>query len=143
MKEEELVILIHSFLDHTLGKSAWTHEAHIAVSFWFNWHYDYEEAFLNMKNGIITYNESVGTVNSTSSGYHETMTRYWMIKIHNFLANKRFKTISEALSEFIESPESHKHSHLEFYTKELLFSAEARQQWINGDKKELILEKAK
>lgn len=143
MKEEELVILIHSFIDHTLGKSDWTHEAHIAVSFWFNRHYNYEEAFIKMKNGIITYNESVGTVNSTSSGYHETMTRYWMIIIHNFLANRSFKTVSEALSEFMESPESLRHSPLEFYTKDLLFSVEARQQWINGDKKKLILDKAK
>jgi len=141
MQKEELIILIDSFLDRSLSKSDWTHEAHIAVSFWFNWNNDFEEAFEKMKNGIIKYNEAVGTINSKSSGYHETMTRYWMISIHNFLSKSKAESITDALTDFMESSASRRDSPLEFYTKSRLFSVEARQVWRNGDIKELTLEK--
>lgn len=141
MQKEEFVVLVNSFLDRTLDKREWTHEAHIAISFWFNWHYNYEEGFEKMRNGIIKYNEAVGTINSDSSGYHETMTRYWMISIHNFLFKSKADSITEALADFMQSSASLRHAPLEFYTKSRLFSAKARQVWMNGDIKELTLDK--
>jgi len=65
-----------------LPKSAWTHAAHVAVSAWHAWP-DLPLASLveRMRAGITAYNEAVGTANTATSGYHETLTRFWCERV--------------------------------------------------------------
>ncbi|WP_394993495.1 hypothetical protein [Emticicia sp.] len=45
------------------------------------WHvanFDYDEALAQMQVGIRTYNEASGGTNTDSSGYHETITVFWI-----------------------------------------------------------------
>lgn len=60
----------------TLPKARWTHAAHIAVGACSTVRYP-DSAFERIKNGILRYNAAVGTENSETSGYHETLTRLW------------------------------------------------------------------
>ena len=62
----------------TLPKPEWTHAAHVAVCAWHAWDGPpVETVFAAMKRGIVAYNEAVGTANTATSGYHETLTRFW------------------------------------------------------------------
>ena len=68
---EQVEELVQKFEKGTLTKSEWTHEAHLIVGLKMVLTYK-EQAFPEMKKRIIRFNESVGTINSESSGYHET-----------------------------------------------------------------------
>lgn len=136
---ERINTLVEQFTNHSLPKGKWTHEAHIIVAFWHNWNYDFEKAIELVKNKIISYNETVGTKNSDSSGYHETLTMFWMILTKNYLIEHNFQTLEKACNQFINSKLTFVNLPLDYYSKTLLFSKKARQEWVNGDLKSIIL----
>ena len=65
MTEQEITQLVKQFTDKSLPKTAWTHQAHLVVAFWRNWHLDFENAFTQVKTKIIAYNEAKYYVNSS------------------------------------------------------------------------------
>ena len=76
--EETLTGFLESFERGTWPKSAWNHAAHVAVAAYYLIEYPDEDAAAHMRRGIIHYNQCVGTVNSDHSGYHETITLFWL-----------------------------------------------------------------
>lgn len=86
-----------------------------------------------MKSNIITYNISVGGENSFKAGYHETLTVFWLRIIDRFLNDQRHEPLFELCNEFLMSPSASKELPLEYYTKERLFSTQARATWIEPD----------
>ncbi len=139
MTVSELLNFITQFSECSLPKAAWTHEAHLIVAIWHNWHFPYEEAFEQVKAKIIAYNEAVGTANTDTSGYHETLTRFWMILSRNFLSKNSFSGVEEACTAFTQSEYADKAIPLAYYSRERLFSAQARHQWVQGDQQALQL----
>ena len=125
--------LVVRFRSQELPKTAWNHESHIQVAFWYNWHFSFEEALQQVRQGIIAYNEAVGTLNTNDSGYHETLTVYWMRISRRFLVANKYQSIEEAIRAFIATDESEKTSPFRYYTKEALFSVKARHQWVDGN----------
>ena len=68
-----------------LAKSLWTHAAHVAVAACLAYEHAPDAALNLTRAGIIRHNESVGTANTETSGYHETLTRFWSGIIGNFV----------------------------------------------------------
>ncbi len=135
--QSSITNFIQQFQNCTLPKEQWTHQAHLVVALHYNWHYDFEEALSLVKNAIYQYNEAVGTANTSTSGYHETLTIFWMIHAKNFLLQGDFKDLATACQEYTKEEISSKKIPLAYYSKDLLFSIEARQQWQNGDLKHM------
>ena len=81
----EVQELIDQFDKKTLPKSNWTHAAHLTVGLYHVYHGTFHEAHCLVKSKIITYNEATGTANTPSSGYHETLTVFWLTIINKFL----------------------------------------------------------
>ena len=52
----------------------WTHAAHLVVGLWHVHRYGAMDALVRLRTGIRRLNESHGGVNSTTNGYHETIT---------------------------------------------------------------------
>ncbi len=129
----KLEVLVAQFQARELPKVLWTHVAHIQVAFWYNWHYPYSEALQQVRTGITAYNEAVGTPNTDESGYHETLTVYWMRISRAFLKRGSYKNAQQACDAFLLTEAAAKTSPFSFYTKEVLFSKRARQQWVDGD----------
>jgi hypothetical protein len=75
---EELDALLHAFETGTLPKPHWTHEAHLAVGAHYVFTLGETQAMDQMRTRVRTYNEAVGTANTATSGYHETLTRMWI-----------------------------------------------------------------
>ncbi|HEV8592460.1 MAG TPA: hypothetical protein VGQ55_10185, partial [Pyrinomonadaceae bacterium] len=63
--------------------------------------------------------------------YHETMTIFWMRTVAEFNASKNGTPTVEKVSEMIELFD--KDYPLKFYSRELLFSNEARTKFIEAD----------
>lgn len=139
MTTQQIEQLVSAFIQRTLPAPEWTHQAHIIVALWHNWHFDFDTAFKLVKNNIIAYNEAVGTPNTEISGYHETLTRFWMVLTSNFLLENNFPSLPLAYHAFIDSPYAGKEVPLTYYSKELLFCPEARQAWVNGDLQSIVI----
>lgn len=133
----EIEELVSQFETKVLPKSNWTHNAHLTVGMYYLYHHTFHEALCLMKARIITYNEAVGGVNSSTSGYHETLTVFWLKIIDNFLKQRSNLPLLEACNQFHTSPQSNKDYPLNYYSSENLFSVQARAMWTIPDKKPL------
>jgi len=90
-----------------------------------------------MKLGIISYNEAVDTPNTDSSGYHETLTQFWMLNTKHFIEKYDSQKIDEICNDFLRSEFATKEFPLTFYSREHLFSVEARIDFVESDLKVL------
>lgn len=131
--EKDIVRLAEQFETKTLPKLEWTHEAHLIVGVWHCYQYGASQALELVRHRIAVYNESVGTANTDTSGYHETITRFWLMTIHHFLATRPHLSLEQVCNDFIRSDFAQSTFPLAFYSKSLLFSTLARQQWVAPD----------
>ena len=73
--DAELDAFVRWFRERTLPKWEWTHAAHLAVGTWHVHRYGVRASVDLLRDGICTLNQSHGTANTDSGGYHETITR--------------------------------------------------------------------
>jgi hypothetical protein len=140
MQMEEVSLLVAQFENCTLPKSKWTHEAHFIMALWYCCNLPLPQAIQTIRNGIKKYNVSVGGENSDMAGYHETITLFYTATIANYLLTTGITTLTdEQMAVFLQQPFLAKDYPLNFYSKELLMSKEARRNWIRPDKKPGIL----
>ena len=123
------------FLNRTLPKSEWTHAAHLSVGAWHVHRFGVEEAVNRLRQAIRALNESHGTPNTDSGGYHETITRAYALLIAEFLSGQREGTLAQRVGALLASPLAHKNALLEYYSKERLMSVAARGEWSGPDLK--------
>jgi hypothetical protein len=121
-------------LARTLPKAEWTHEAHLAACLWL---IRERPDFLperDMPGTISAYNLSVGTENTDSTGYHETLTQLYIRGVRAFAATLPEGTgLAEAVNALLESQIGDRQWPLCFYSKARLFSVEARRGWVEPD----------
>jgi hypothetical protein len=126
--------IVLGFLACTLPKSQWTHHAHLRVGLWHVLEHGAGQALGMLRARISAYNESTGVQNTDSSGYHETITRLYIGLIDAFArAVDRARPFDELAGELIarygdsELP-------LRYYSRERLFSVQARRFWLPPDR---------
>src|ERR1700735_5668390 len=83
--EQTFTNFIDQFKRGTLPKPVWTHGAHLAVGTWYLVNFPEEIAIQRVRTAIQHYNRCVGTANTPDSGYHETLTLFWLSIIRRFL----------------------------------------------------------
>jgi hypothetical protein len=127
--------VVSQFISCTLPKSDWTHEAHLVTCVWHLENYNQLEVIYLLRSRIIKYNIISGGQNTTTSGYHETLTQFYIKKIEHFLReNENINdTFSDKCNKLLESPLADRNYPLKFYTKELLFSLTCRATWVEPD----------
>ena len=131
--------LVAAFLARTLPKSAWTHVAHLRVGLWHVRRLGEARALAALRDAIRAYNEAVGTANTDSSGYHETLTVFYVRVIADYLEKARATAdiADEALEAGLIAACGARELPLEYYSRERLFSVEARRHWVTPDLKAL------
>lgn len=121
------------FLACSLPKAEWTHEAHISTTCWLI----VERADIlperDLPGLIRGYNESVGGVNSDTEGYHETITQIFIRTLRRTLATSEGEGLAERINAILLAPEGRRDWPLRFYSRDLLFSKEARLGWVEPD----------
>src|ERR1700692_756043 len=75
VSDDEVVAVGRGLMARTLPKSLWTHAAHFAAALWLMNLGPDGHAENTLPGLIRAYNEATGTVNSDTSGYHETITQ--------------------------------------------------------------------
>ena len=135
----DLEDLVAKFNSCTLPKEKWTHEAHLIVAIWYCKTYDLPKALNLLRCHIKTFNISVGTPNSDTQDYHETLTRFWLLKAALFANSNPEKSFEETAETFVASPWARRSLALNYYSHEILFSLKARKDWVEPDLQKLPL----
>ena len=130
----EVLALIRDFKFCTLPREQWTHRAHLTVALWHQLRYPWPEAVELMRDGIKRYNDAHGIVQTKESGYHETMTLFWMRLVREYLkraASGKRCSLASLANELVASHP--KNLPLVYYSRERLMSWEARERWVAPD----------
>ena len=124
--DAEIADLVRLFESCELPAGRWTHRAHLAVAASYLRCYPLPEATARARAHIRRYNESRGNV----TGYHETITVLFLR-----LVARELQTDPASLSEFVNGlPARFPVGWLYgYYTKDRLWSAEARSGFVGPD----------
>lgn len=130
---DDIARLAERLLDRSLPKAEWTHAAHLTATL----------RLVRTRNqglerdlpGIIrAYNEAAGGVNDDKSGYHETITQAYLAAIRAFAAALPAELDDgEAAARLLATPLGDRAWPLAFWSRERLFSVEARRGWVDPD----------
>ena len=121
-------------LTRTLNRPEWTHEAHLAATVYLLRKRPDVDLDLELPGIIRRYNESVGGVNSDTEGYHETITRAFVAGVRLFLLEAGpDEPLRNLVNELLSSPMGQRDWPLRFYSRQLLFSIEARRCFVPPD----------
>ena len=121
--------LWRAFHDRTLVHAEWTHTAHLRVAWLHLARHALDEAHLRMRVGIIRLNAAHGLVETEIRGYHETLTRVWLVLVRD--ASRRMPC-ADSVS-FVARPGLDRDAPLRYYSRERLFSVAARAMFIAPD----------
>ena len=130
LAEADLQDLAARFAAATIPKAEWTHAAHLAVGLWHVDRYGPEEALTRLRAGIRRLNDTHGTLNSATSGYHETVTRAYVVVFADLLAvGAPAMPLAERLRAVLEGPLGARDLLLNYYSRPKLVSPRARESW--------------
>lgn len=131
--ESDIHSLVRAFEERTLPKSEWTHEAHLTVALYYCFHHPFGTAKNLMRDGIHWLNDSHGTPNTDDSGYHETLTVFWLRAVSDFLKeNREIRNLAALANKLVVTFENSKLP-MKYYSRELLFSPNARHNYVEPD----------
>ena len=129
--EKDVLDLVAAFEAGTISRDKWKHAEHLTVGLYYLSRYDLETAIVEMRTGIFNLLRSFGVDLSKEMPYHETLTVFWMRTIAEFNASKNGASLAEKANELVEKYD--KDYPLRFYSREFLFSDEARAGFVEGD----------
>ncbi|WP_395156845.1 hypothetical protein [Ilumatobacter sp.] len=115
-----------AFCDLTLPKSDWTHGAHLRVC-WaaLTTTRDPAATVELLRQTIRAYNTATGVENTATSGYHETLTQYFVGAVASLSPT--------SILEVVGSSRCSTQAPLRHWSRTLLFSPKARATWIEPD----------
>ena len=125
--------LARAVLDCTLPKAEWTHAAHFATALWLMRNQPGQDLTTAMPPIIRAYNEASGTPNTDTSGYHETITQASLAAARRMLAAREALPLHDVVDQLMASPLGRSDWLLAYWSRERLFSVEARREWVQPD----------
>lgn len=127
---QEVESLVTAFEEQTTALEAWTHEAHLAVCCWYVM-FSAENAEGQMRSGIRALNRSLGIMSTPTSGYHETLTLFWIAKVRSLVevcAGPELAVLNAVVGGLADQDLVYFH-----YSREQIASADARLAWREPD----------
>ncbi len=134
--DTEIDRIASGVLDLSLPKVEWTHAAHFALALWLLRHREDVPAIMP---GIIrAYNEATGVKNTDTSGYHETITQASVRAAEAFGAGfAPDHPLFDLTNQLMTSELGRSGWLLTYWSKDLLFTPQARRAWVEPDLKTL------
>jgi hypothetical protein len=142
LSRDEVAEFIALFEAGLLPRARWTHRGHLVAGFWYLSLHPFDEALGIVRTRIRRHNEAVGTPNTDSNGYHETITRLYLLGIHAHRAAHEHLPFESSLAVLFDSPLADSGWPLTFFSRERLFSVEARRDWVEPDLRPVSMQTA-
>jgi hypothetical protein len=123
--------LWEAFSTATLPMPRWTHREHLRIAWMYARAHPLDEAHLLMRIGIVRLNRSHELVETPSRGYHETITRAWLVIIGALLGEVR----AETSDTFVDAcgVRLSREALFRHYSRDRLLSVRARSVFVEPD----------
>ena len=130
--EKEICVLLEKFENASIDRDEWKHAEHLTVALVYIRRHDLETATAKMRDGIFNLLlNGFGIDPRAEMPYHETLTVFWMRTVAKFNESKNGTSLLDTANEL--AAKFDKDYPLRFYSRERLFSDEARSRFIEGD----------
>jgi hypothetical protein len=86
-----------------------------------------------MRARISAFNLSVGGANTPTSGYHETLTHFWLLIVAELLRQRQPASRLEAAQQAVAAFGQARTLHTLYYSGDVVKDSEARRQWRQPD----------
>jgi len=128
--EPEIDVFLTAFESGRLPKTEWTHAAHLLTGACYVHTLGQAAALKKMRDCVRRHNESVGTINSETSGYHETITVMWIHLLDGLRRNAEPVSRAEFAALAVDRFATRRDIFREYYDFDLVGSTEARLRWV-------------
>lgn len=133
--DSEVDHIARCVIKRSLPKPDWTHAAHFAAAVWLLRSPDHD-AERDMPELIRRYNEVCGVKNTETEGYHHTITLASLRAAKKVLNDLPEETgLAESVNAVLLSGYGKSDWILEYWSRALLFSVDARKNWVDPDMK--------
>ena len=130
--ESEIADIVRSFEAATISRADWKHREHLTVALHYLSVHDYETAYDKMRGGIFNLLRTFEINLYKEMPYHETLTVFWLKTVDDFRRTANGYSNVELYNVLVERFD--KDYPLKFYTRERLFSDEARAKFVAADR---------
>lgn len=120
-------------LAQSFPRELWTHEAHLAACLWIVRDRPDIDPERDMRDIISSYNVAVGGVNDATQGYHETITQVYIAGVRAHLRDVGSMPLYDAVNALLLSLRGRRELPLVHYSRDRLFSVEARLGFVEPD----------
>jgi hypothetical protein len=129
--ETEISELVRAFETCEFHPAEFKHYQHLAVALWYLQHHSYEAASEKMRSGIQRLAATYG-----KSGYHETITVFWLKVVHGFVLKADSRATIAELTNKLASEYGHQKPLIsKYYSEETISSDQAKHEWVEPDLK--------
>jgi len=135
--DAEIEAIGRGLFDRSLPKSEWTHAGHFAAALWVLTARPELDAPSIMPPTIRAYNEATGVANTDTGGYHETITQASLRAARAFAHTHPQAPLFEVCNALLASPLGDPDWLLGCWSRERLFSVQARRAWMAPDLSQL------
>ena len=127
----EIETVVYKLENCEYRKEEFTHPMHLAVAAWYLTRLPYEEALDRMRSALLRFTRHHGV-----TGYHETITRFWLRLVADFLEEPAAPDLASRVNALIECY-GNKQILFDYYSREWVMSEEARNGWVEPDLRSL------
>jgi hypothetical protein len=128
--EREIEVVVHGFESCTTDKDSFSHKDHLAVAVWYL-RQDEAQALDLMRASLLRFLDHY----DCRANYHETLTRFWIQQVQGILKNQtKGLPLLETINSVVEKLGNSRLA-FDYYSKELVDSAAAREGWVEPDLK--------
>lgn len=131
--EESLDSFLAAFEEGTWPGANWKHAHHLVMAACYVFAYGRDIALELARANIPKYNESQGGKNTEDSGYHETLTVFWIDRVAENIPKRcsRLDAVRHVVSELAPKRDLWR----EYYSFDVVQSREARARYVAPDLK--------
>ena len=123
---------IHQFETCSFPFDQWHHRAHVKLAYLYLTRHGLETAGTKLRDGIRAYNAANQVPDQPTSGYHETLTQFWLRLVD--VTVQQYGQLPTADEFFDFHPElSQKKNHRLFYSPGLFMSSAAKREFVEPD----------
>ncbi len=129
---EEVIEIVKAFEGRRILKPDWSHSKQLTIGLYYCLRFPFGRAINLMRDGLIHQDKNYGISNPITSGYHETLTMFWMLTTKQFIETSKSYNLADQANELVSIYKDEKIP-LQYYSQELLNSRAARLQHIPPD----------
>ncbi|MBB2206511.1 hypothetical protein [Gluconacetobacter takamatsuzukensis] len=129
----EIAEVGEGFLDGTFPSDRYHHREHLIMMVYLLVKYPTRDWRADLPDLIRRYNVAAGGVNDETRGYHHTITMAFVAIVEAIVFRGERGDCVASCRAVLASPAARQDVLLRFWSRELLFSKEARQDWVAPD----------